>query len=417
MTSPVNTDISAQLDRALKRFKRTELASAFGVDSRTIARWQSGETTPKPYVSLALEKLLSPSTRLKHENPDFTFIDLFAGIGGIRQGFEKIQGECVFTSEWNDFSKRTYTVNFGDDHEFIGDIVSQAKNVPLHDVLLGGFPCQPFSLAGVSKKNSLGRPHGFEDPTQGTLFFEIKEILKETRPPAFLLENVKNLRSHDKGNTFKVIMEALRDELGYEVHAQVIDGGHFVPQHRERIVIVGFARPTTFSWDDLVLPKKESHTLKDILHRTDGTEPFLAHDGDRYFDHESSKVRDKFTLTPNLWTYLQNYAEKHRAAGNGFGFGLVTPESRTRTLSARYHKDGSEILVAQEGQRPRRLTPRECARLMGFDDSFVIPVSDTQAYRQFGNSVVMPVFSEVARIMKPHIMRVKEMIEKEQKTS
>ncbi|WP_303740536.1 DNA (cytosine-5-)-methyltransferase [Glutamicibacter mishrai] len=414
MTSPSENGITTQLDRALKRFKRTELAAALGVDSRTIARWHSGETSPKPYVSLALDKLLTPSVRVKHENPDFTFIDLFAGIGGIRQGFEKIQGECVFTSEWNDFSKRTYTVNFGDDHEFIGDIIGKSKNVPQHDVLLGGFPCQPFSLAGVSKKNSLGRPHGFEDPTQGTLFFEIKEILKETRPPAFLLENVKNLQSHDKGNTFKVIMQALRDDLGYEVHTKVIDGGHFVPQHRERIVIVGFARPTTFSWDDLALPKKESHSLSDILHRTDGTEPFLAHDGDRYFDHADSKVQDKFTLTPKLWEYLQNYAAKHRAAGNGFGFGLVTQDSRTRTLSARYHKDGSEILVAQAGKRPRRLTPRECARLMGFDDSFVIPVSDTQAYRQFGNSVVMPVFSEVARIMKPHIMRVKEMIKSEE---
>lgn len=413
MTSLATAEAAEQIERALKRFKRIELASALGVDSRTIARWQSGETTPKPYVALALEKLLTPSVRLKHENPDFTFIDLFAGIGGIRQGFEKVHGECVFTSEWNDFSKRTYTVNFGDDHEFIGDIIGQSKHVPSHDVLLGGFPCQPFSLAGVSKKNSLGRPHGFDDPTQGTLFFEIKEILKEARPPAFLLENVKNLQSHDKGNTFKVIMQALRDELGYEVHTKVIDGGHFVPQHRERIVIVGFARPTTFSWDDLVLPAKESHSLKDILHRTDGTEPFLAHDGDRYFNHERTEVQDKFTLTPKLWEYLQNYAAKHRAAGNGFGFGLVNPDSRTRTLSARYHKDGSEILVAQGDQRPRRLTPRECARLMGFDDSFVIPVSDTQAYRQFGNSVVMPVFSEVARIMKPHIMRVKAMIENE----
>jgi len=414
MTSPVLEDISAQLERALKRFKRAELASALGVDSRTISRWLSGETAPQPYVLLALEKLLTPSARLGFDSPDFTFIDLFAGIGGIRQGFESARGECIFTSEWNDFSKRTYTVNFGDDHDFIGDIIGQSKMVPRHDVLLGGFPCQPFSLAGVSKKNSLGRPHGFEDPTQGTLFFEIKEILRETRPAAFILENVKNLKSHDRGNTFKVIMHALQDELGYEVHTKVIDGGHFVPQHRERIVIVGFARPTSFSWGDLELPDKKKHSLRDILHRTDGTEPFLAHDGDRYFNHEESKVQDKFTLTPNLWEYLQNYAAKHRAAGNGFGFGLVQPDSRARTLSARYHKDGSEILVAQEMNRPRRLTPRECARLMGFDDSFVIPVSDTQAYRQFGNSVVMPVFKEVARIMKPHIMRVKEIIDLEQ---
>jgi len=280
--------------------------------------------------------------------------------------------------------------------------------------LLGGFPCQPFSIAGVSKKNSLGRPHGFEDPTQGTLFFELKEIIKITRPAAFVLENVKNLRSHDGGKTFAVIMSVLREELGYDVYEKVIDGGHFTPQHRERIIIVGFARKTEFTWDDLVLPEKSSHKLGDILHRTDGSEAVLPHDGDKYFNHAEKKVHDKFTLTENLWTYLQNYANKHKAAGNGFGFGLVNPEGRTRTLSARYHKDGSEILVEQLGQRPRRLTPRECARLMGFEDSFVIPVSDTQAYRQFGNSVVMPVFQEVARIMKPHLMEVKAILNAEQ---
>jgi DNA (cytosine-5)-methyltransferase 1 len=402
------------LSHALERFKRTELASAFGVDARTITRWSTGETVPKPFVGTALESLLNPSSIQRHTDPDFTFIDLFAGIGGIRQGFERHGGECVFSSEWNAFSKKTYTVNFGDGHQFIGDIVGQAKAIPSHDLLLGGFPCQPFSIAGVSKKNSLGRPHGFEDPTQGTLFFEIKEILKETRPAAFVLENVKNLKSHDKGNTFKIIMAVLRDELGYEVHERVIDGGHFTPQHRERIIIVGFSRPTNFSWEDLILPEKTSHKLGDILHRTDGSEPVLPHDGDKYFNHDEKKVNDKFTLTENLWKYLQDYAKKHKAAGNGFGFGLVNAESRTRTLSARYHKDGSEILVEQLGQRPRRLTPRECARLMGFEDSFVIPVSDTQAYRQFGNSVVMPVFREVARIMQPHLIQVKATIAAEQ---
>ena len=406
MTSHSSEQVQVLLASALKRFKKTELAAALGVDSRTIARWVAGETAPKPFLGAALESLLSPSSVRLHDNPDFTFIDTFAGIGGIRQGFESQGGECVFTSEWNAFSKKTYTVNFGDEHEFIGDIVGQQDIVPRHDVLLGGFPCQPFSIAGVSKKNSLGRPHGFEDPTQGTLFFELKEIIKTVRPAAFVLENVKNLRSHDRGNTFSIIMSVLRDELGYDVYEKVIDGGHFTPQHRERIVIVGFARKTTFSWDDLVLPGKLTHKLGDILHRTDGTEPVLPHDGDKYFDHSELKVIEKFTLTENLWTYLQNYATKHKAAGNGFGFGLVRPDDRTRTLSARYHKDGSEILVDQPGSRPRRLTPRECARLMGFDDSFVIPVSDTQAYRQFGNSVVVPVFKEVARIMKPHLMQV-----------
>lgn len=327
-------------------------------------------------------------------------------------GFEAHGGECVFTSEWNDFSKKTYIENFGDRHPFVGDIVPfPAEDVPDHDVLLAGFPCQPFSIAGVSKKNSLGRPHGFECTTQGTLFFDVARIIAARRPKAFLLENVKNLLSHDRGNTFRVIMQTLRDELGYDVHHRIIDGQHFTPQHRERIIIVGFRQKTGFSWNDLQLPARGPR-LSSILHRQDGTEPVLPWDGDRFFDHGQKAVQPKYTLTPKLWAYLQAYAEKHRAAGNGFGFGLVTPDSVTRTLSARYYKDGSEILVSQgDRMRPRRLTPRECARLMGFPDTFRIPVSDTQAYRQFGNSVVMPVMREVARIMVPHI---EAMIEQEQ---
>lgn len=319
-------------------------------------------------------------------------------------GFEAHGGECVFTSEWDDFSKKTYIENFGDGHPFVGDIVPvSTEDVPDHDVLLAGFPCQPFSIAGVSKKNSLGRPHGFECTTQGTLFFDVARIIAAKRPKAFLLENVKNLLSHDRGNTFRVIMQTLRDDLGYDVHYRIIDGQHFTPQHRERIIIVGFREKTGFSWDDLRLPG-EAPRLASILHRTDGTEPDLPWDGDRYFDHSRQTVQSKYTLTPKLWTYLQAYAEKHRAAGNGFGFGLVTPDGVARTLSARYYKDGSEILVSQGSRkRPRRLTPRECARLMGFPDTFRIPVSDTQAYRQFGNSVVMPVIREVARIMVPHV--------------
>lgn len=225
-------------------------------------------------------------------------------------------------------------------------------------------------------------------------------------PKAFLLENVKNLVSHDKGNTFEVILQTLRDELHYDVHYKIIDGRHFTPQHRERIIIVGFREKTDFSWDELQLPV-DGPRLGSILHKTDGSEPYLPWDDDRFFDPDKKCVQPKYTLTPKLWDYLQAYAEKHRAAGNGFGFGLAYPDSVTRTLSARYYKDGSEILIWQGvNKRPRRLTPRECARLMGFPDTFRIPVSDTQAYRQFGNSVVMPVMQEVARLMVPHVQRM-----------
>ncbi len=404
--------LAAPLDllrQARARFTQREIAAHVGKDIKTVRRWEKGETPCPAMLEPALRDLLQAGARLKGGaggDAKFRFIDLFAGIGGIRMGFEAHGGECVFTSEWNDFSIKTYRDNYpaADAHALIGDIVSfPVEDVPSHDVLLGGFPCQPFSIAGVSKKNALGRPHGFECTTQGTLFFDVARIIAAKRPAAFLLENVKNLLSHDKGRTFDVILQTLRDELGYEVHYRVVDGQHFTPQHRERIIIVGFRGKTGFCWDDLKLPASGPR-LSSILHRADGSEPVLPWDHDRFFDHAGQRVQPKYTLTPNLWTYLQNYAEKHRAAGNGFGFGMAYPDSVTRTLSARYHKDGSEILVYQgEALRPRRLTPRECARLMGFPDTFRIPVSDTQAYRQFGNSVVMPVMREVARIMLPHV--------------
>lgn len=393
------------LKQARSRYTQRQIAEHVGKDTKTVRRWEKGETPCPALLEPALRDLLQqPALNALDGNHSFRFIDLFAGIGGIRMGFEAHGGECVFTSEWNGFSKKTYIENYGDHHPFVGDIVPYpAEDVPDHDVLLGGFPCQPFSIAGVSKKNSLGRPHGFECTTQGTLFFDVARIIATKRPKAFLLENVKNLLSHDKGNTFDVILQTLRDELGYDVHYKIIDGQHFTPQHRERIIIVGFREKTGFSWDDLQLPT-EGPRLASILHKTDGTEPVIPWDGDRFFDHKKRGVQPRYTLTPNLWAYLQAYAEKHRAAGNGFGFGIAYPDSVTRTLSARYHKDGSEILVWQgKNKRPRRLTPRECARLMGFPDTFHIPVSDTQAYRQFGNSVVMPVMREVARIMTPHV--------------
>ena len=413
--SNVNYTAKQLLGRAREIHTCEYIAQAIGVSAKTVARWEKPEHSISYHRWLALKEFVNEQIRDRVAEPEtvyrstaFSFVDLFAGIGGIRLGFESVGGKCVFTSEWNDFSKKTYLKNFGDNHAFEGDITKiDANDIPDHDVLLGGFPCQPFSIAGVSKKNSLGKPHGFECTTQGTLFFDVARIIAEKKPVAFLLENVKNLRSHDQGNTFRVIMKTLREELGYEVHFKIIDGQHFTPQHRERIIIVGFREQSNFSWDDLQLPNSKI-TMSSVLHKVDGSEPILEHDDDRFFDSKKIRVQEKYTLTSNLWQYLQDYAAKHRAAGNGFGFGLVTPDDVSRTLSARYYKDGSEILVSQGARkRPRRLTPRECARLMGFPDNFVIPVSDTQAYRQFGNSVVVPVMKRMAELMYPHIEAIK----------
>lgn len=338
----------------------------------------------------------------------FKFIDLFAGIGGMRLGFEAAGGRCVFTSEWNKYARQTYEANFPGKHPFAGDITEvKAGEIPGHDVLVAGFPCQPFSLAGVSKKNALGRAHGFECDTQGTLFFDVARIIKAHRPKAFLLENVKNLKSHDKGKTFEVIRRTLVDELGYHVRWEVIDAKAFVPQHRERIFIVGFRAETGFSFDDVERPTAEAAPkLSSILHPQDGTE--VAEEP--YTQGEEARVNPKYTLTAHLWKYLQDYAEKHRQKGNGFGFGLVGPDDVARTLSARYYKDGSEILIRQARNRPRRLTPRECARLMGFDApgsaGFKIPVSDTQAYKQFGNAVCVPLIKAIAAAMAARLGRV-----------
>lgn len=308
-------------------------------------------------------------------NPEFTFVDLFAGIGGMRIAFQRARGRCVYSCEWDRFAQRTYEVNFGE--RPAGDIraISPAE-VPPHDVLVAGFPCQPFSIAGVSKKNALGRPHGFLDETQGTLFFEIARIVETRRPPALLLENVRHLTRHDGGRTFEVILNVL-DDLGYRVKHNVIDAQLVVPQQRQRLYIVGFRKElfADFQWPKI---NDQRPKVSAILEQN---------------------VDQKYTLTDHLWAYLQEYARKHKAAGNGFGFGLLDPEGVTRTLSARYYKDGSEILVPQDGANPRRLTPRECARLMGFPEQFKIPVSDTQAYKQFGNSVAVPLVERIAEAL------------------
>lgn len=311
------------------------------------------------------------------ENPEYTFIDLFAGIGGMRIAHQKAGGKCVFSSEWDKFAKITYEANFGEIP--FGDITRiKEKFIPDHDVLVAGFPCQPFSIAGVSKKNSLGRNHGFLDETQGTLFFDIARIIKEKRPKAFMLENVKNLKSHDKGRTFSVIKSTL-EKLNYSVHVEILDGQYFVPQHRERILIIGF--------DKKVFKGKEKFSFPEMPELKNVFGSILEKNPD-----------EKYTLTDKLWNYLQEYAKKHKEKGNGFGFGLTDKNGISRTISARYYKDGSEILIPQKnGYNPRRLTPRECARLQGYPDDFKILVSDNQAYKQFGNSVVVPLMGAVAK--------------------
>ena len=330
-------------------------------------------------VSFAIVQMLDRQKKEAKVKSDFSFIDLFAGIGGMRLAFEKIGGHCVYSNEWNKYCQQTYFANFGEQPD--GDITKvNAADIPDHDILVAGFPCQPFSIAGVSQKTSLGGATGFEDKTQGTLFFDVCRIIKEKRPKAFMLENVKNLCSHDRGRTFKVILESL-DELDYDVFYSVLDGQNYVPQHRERIIIVGFDRRrygNSVNFKFNLSPISPKPVIRDILEPT---------------------VDAKYTLSDKLWVYLQNYAAKHKAAGNGFGYGIAPMDGVSRTLSARYYKDGSEVLIEQKNNNPRKLTPRECARLQGFPDTFKIPVSDTQAYRQFGNSVVVPLITDVAGLI------------------
>lgn len=345
-----------------------------------LVKYSTGSSlTIQEVVVSAIRQLLNRNNTQVTSGQLFSFIDLFAGIGGMRIAFESVGGHCVYSNEWNKYCQQTYFANFGEQPD--GDITKVGEySIPDHDILVAGFPCQPFSIAGVSKKNSLGKATGFQDKTQGTLFFDVCRILKAKRPKAFMLENVKNLKSHDHGRTFKVIMESL-EELDYQVFTAVLDGQNFVPQHRERILIVGFDRKRygngiTFSFD--IHPVVPKPVMRDILEKN---------------------VDEKYTLSDKLWNYLQNYAAKHKAAGHGFGYGIADPDGISRTLSARYYKDGSEILIAQNGKNPRRLTPRECARLQGFPDSYKIVVSDNQAYKQFGNSVVVPLMAAVAGLI------------------
>ncbi len=353
-----------------------DFADALGMGKtgdRTLRRWENGESTPS---ALEFNSIMQFAETIpfedKVEKPEFTFIDLFAGIGGIRIPFQELGGKCVFSSEWDKFAQKTYRVNFGE--EPYGDITKiDVKDIPDFDVLLGGFPCQPFSQAGLKK--------GFSD-TRGTLFFEIERIIETKRPKAFLLENVKQLKGHDKGRTLRVILEHI-DALNYYVKAEVLRAGDFgVPQNRERIYIVGISKdyydlPENYDFE-FPKPTYQKTRLGDIL------------------EHN---VDDKYTISDALWEGHQRRKKEHQEKGNGFGFSIFNDESEyTNTISARYYKDGSEILIEQEeGKNPRKLTPRECARLQGFPENFIITVSDTQAYKQFGNSVAVPVVRAVAK--------------------
>ena len=303
----------------------------------------------------------------------FRFIDLFAGIGGLRLAFEAAGGRCVYSSEIDPFARQTYFANFGDTP--FGDIRrAEAADIPVFDVLVAGFPCRPFSVAGVSKRNSLCRAHGFKDAARGTLFFEICRIAASHRPAALLLENVPHLIRHDCGRTFRVVRAAL-EELGYTLKWELLDARFYVPQKRQRLFIAAFLDPGAAARFRFPVADGPVLRLGDLL---------------------EAEVPEKYALSDRLWSCLRRHAARHARKGNGFGYCLADLGSPSRALSARYYKDGSEILIPQAGRNPCRLTPRECARLQGFPDDFVIPVSDAQAYRQFGNAVAVPLARAIA---------------------
>jgi len=387
--------------RASSGLTVAEAAAAISVRKADLISWQRGTRSVPDEVVTALWGL-APARG--HNRGQFKFIDLFAGIGGMRRAFESAGGSCVLTAEWNRLAVETYLANHHCHHPIVGDITQlNASDVPEHDILVAGFPCQPFSLAGVSKKNSMGRPHGFADETQGTLFFDVARIINHARPRAFLLENVRNLLSHDKGRTFEVIRRVLAEKLGYALSWRVINASSWVPQNRQRIFIVGIRDGSSFDFDDVVVPHGQP-MMKSVLHRKGETEDATYAPG--------GIPLSKYTLSDCLWSFLQEYAAKHRKKGNGFGYSLVGPNDVARTLSARYGKDGSEILVRTPVGNPRRLTPRECARLMGFDrpeaPPMKIPVSDTQAYKQFGNSVAVPCVTAIAHAVVAHLERTSD---------
>lgn len=317
----------------------------------------------------------------KIKKGDFKTIDLFAGIGGIRRGFDTYGGESVFSSEWDKYSQITYQANY--DEIPYGDITKiRPEEIPDFDILLAGFPCQPFSQAGLKK--------GFAD-TRGTLFFDVARIVNYHRPRVVFLENVKRFKTHAGGNTFSVIKQTLED-MGYEVYSKVLNAKHFgVPQNRERIYIVAFHGKTNFEFPE---GAREKTRLGDIL---------------------EDKVNEKYTISDKLWAGHQRRKREHIEKGNGFGYCLFNKESEyTSTMSARYYKDGSEILIEQKNKNPRKLTPREAARLQGYSEDFVIPVSDVQAYKQFGNSVAVPVIRAIAERVVKELKKLEPVKQKHQ---
>lgn len=363
---------------------RKEFSDALGLSlngQKTVKNWEEeilipSEDEMNSIISFASNRPYAT----KPDKPEFTFIDLFAGIGGIRIPFQELGGECVFSSEWDKFSQKTYLVNF--DEKPAGDITKiEADEIGDFDILLGGFPCQPFSQAGLRK--------GFTD-TRGTLFFEIERIIKAKRPKAFLLENVKQLKGHDHGRTLAVIMDHLH-KLNYHAEYKVLRAADFgVPQNRERIYIVGFDQEFYDIPDDYLFPFPEPTHEKTCVGN------ILEKD-----------VDPKYTISDALWSGHQRRKKEHKKKGNGFGYSMFNAESEyTNTISARYYKDGSEILIEQEGRNPRKLTPRECARLQGFPEEFIIPVSNMQAYKQFGNSVAVPVIRAIAKQMRSEMKRM-----------
>jgi DNA (cytosine-5)-methyltransferase 1 len=349
-----------------------------------------------PHCSMDLKSQILKVARIKRKpiSKAITFIDLFAGIGGFRLAFESMRCKCVFSCEWDKHSKETYFHNFGVIP--FGDIREiREDEIPDHDILCAGFPCQPFSIAGVSKKNSMGLSTGFEDKTQGTLFFDLKRIIEAKRPKAFFLENVKNLKSHDKGNTWAIIKETL-DTLNYHIFYKIIDGQNWVPQHRERLFIVGFNKD--YFADGIVF---------DIPEKPVGKYKF------RTLDSIIETIPDNsLTLGPGTWKALQRHKAAHKAKGNGFGYSLlpfpIESTTITKTISARYYKDGAEILVPQNNSIPRKLSVKEAMQLQGFNpEKFDFPVGNNHAYKQIGNSVVVPAIKETGKFIVKEVKRIR----------